>query len=53
MAKTNFWGKNSPGPAYEVRGTDTFTYKNPPKWKIGTDPRNTLGTGPKHDFYNR
>lgn len=20
---------------------------------MGTEPRNTLGTGPKHDFYNR
>ncbi|EGR29290.1 hypothetical protein IMG5_159370 [Ichthyophthirius multifiliis] len=53
LAKTNFAGKSSPGPAYDVRGMDYFTYKNEPAWRIGTQVRNTLNTGSKHDFYLR
>ena len=30
-----------------------INFNQPPKWKIGTDPRNTLGTGPKYDYYLR
>lgn len=40
-----FLGKNSAGPNYEVRGTDKYSYKILPKWKIGTEIRNTLNTG--------
>ncbi|EAS00318.1 sperm-tail PG-rich repeat protein (macronuclear) [Tetrahymena thermophila SB210] len=53
LAKTNFAGKSSPGPAYDVRDTDYFTYQKAPKWKIGSEVRNTLNTGSKHDFYLR
>ena len=56
-------GKASPGPCY-INVTDKFDYtvvfffnknkKNKaPAWKLGTEVRNTLGTGAKHDFYLR
>jgi len=53
MARIDFKGKVSPGPKYDVRGTDTFNYKTAETWKIGTDPRNTLNTGAKFDHYLR
>ena len=53
LAKTEFSGKDTPGPCYDTRGTDQFSYNIVPKWKIGTDPRTTLGMGPKYDYYLR
>ncbi|EGR33575.1 hypothetical protein IMG5_048920 [Ichthyophthirius multifiliis] len=46
-------GKTSPGPAYNIRGSDTFIFKNNPEWVIGTQQRNTLNTGAKYDYYLR
>ena len=46
-----FVGKKAPGPNYDV--TDKYTYLKDPEWKFGTDPRNTLNTGPKFDHYLR
>ena len=44
-------GTNSKGPKYEVRGTDKFIYKDNPKYKFGTNVRNTLNTGMKYPYY--
>lgn len=38
---------------YQVAGMDCFYYTKDGEAKIGTEPRNTLGTGPKYDFYLR
>jgi hypothetical protein len=51
MAKTEFAGKCSPGPNYDI--TDKYDYNVAPSWKMGMEARNTLNTGPKHDFYLR
>ena len=53
MAKTDFAGKYSPGPIYQVAGTDKFTYNIDGQTKFGTNPRNTLDTGAKYDHYLR
>jgi len=53
LSKTQFVGKTSPGPNYEVRHTDKFYYKDDPQWSFGKDVRNTLNTGPKHAYYTR
>lgn len=53
LSRTQFVGKTSPGPNYEVRDTDKFTYKNDPSWSLGKEVRNTLNTGPKHAHYTR
>jgi len=53
LSTTQFYGKTSPGPNYEVRESDKFYYLEDPKWSFSKDVRNTLGTGPKHAHYNR
>jgi len=53
LSTTQFVGKTSPGPNYEVRHTDVFYYQEDPKWSFGKQVRNTLDTGPKHAYYNR
>jgi hypothetical protein len=53
LSSTQFVGKTSPGPNYEVRHTDKYYYKDEPKWSFSKDTRNTLNTGPKHAHYNR
>jgi len=53
LCKTQFVGKTSPGPNYEVRHTDKYYYKDDPKWSFGKQVRNTLNTGPKHAYYTR
>jgi len=45
-------GKTSPGPKYE-NVTDEFDYIVPPKWKFGTNDRNTLDTKAKYEYYFR
>jgi len=53
FAKTQFVGKTSPGPNYEVRHTDKYYYDEDPTWSFGKQVRNTLNTGPKHAYYTR
>jgi len=53
LAKTQFIGKTSPGPNYEVRHTDKYYYIDDPKWSFGKQVRNTLNTGAKHAYYTR
>lgn len=53
LCKTQFIGKTSPGPNYEVRHTDKYYYTEDPKWSFGKQVRNTLNTGPKHAYYTR
>ena len=53
MAKTDFAGKYSPGPIYNVQGMDKFTYSIDGQTKIGNAARNTLDTGAKYDYYLR
>jgi hypothetical protein len=53
LARTQFIGKTSPGPNYEVRDTDKYYYKDDPIWSFGKQVRNTLNTGPKHAYYTR
>jgi len=53
LSKTQFVGKTSPGPNYEVRHTDKYYYQDDPKWSFGKQVRNTLNTGPKHAYYTR
>jgi hypothetical protein len=53
LSRTQFVGKTSPGPNYEVRHTDKYYYKDDPKWSFGKDVRNTLNTGAKHAYYTR
>jgi hypothetical protein len=53
LCKTQFLGKTSAGPNYEVRHTDKYYYNEDPKWSFGQDKRNTLNTGQKHAHYNR
>ncbi len=36
-----------------MEGTDVFYYVRDGDMKIGNEQRNTLGTGPKFDFYLR
>jgi len=53
LSSTQFVGKTSPGPNYEVRHTDKYYYKDEPKWSFAKEMRNTLNTGAKHAHYNR
>jgi len=53
LCKTQFLGKTSPGPNYEVRHTDKFYYLEDPHWSFGKQVRNTLNTGAKHAYYTR
>lgn len=53
LCKTQFVGKTSPGPNYEVRHTDKYYYKEDPHWSFGKQVRNTLDTGAKHAYYGR
>ncbi|CAD8075831.1 unnamed protein product [Paramecium primaurelia] len=53
LARIDFAGKGSPGPVYNVRGGDQFYYTKDANTKFGTDPRNTLNTGAKFDYYQR
>jgi len=53
LSKTQFVGKTSPGPNYEVRHTDKYYYRDDPHWSFGKQVRNTLNTGPKHAYYTR
>jgi len=53
LSKTQFVGKTSPGPNYEVRHTDKYYYNEDPRWSFGKQVRNTLNTGPKHAYYTR
>jgi len=53
LSKTQFLGKTSPGPNYEVRHTDKYYYTNDPTWTFGGEVRNTLNTGAKFAYYNR
>ena len=47
MALIDCYGKQTPkGPNYIP--TDKFSYTKGPEWKVGTEPRNTLGTGAKY-----
>eukprot|EP00828_Plagiopyla_frontata_P008124 TRINITY_DN1398_c0_g1_i2.p1 TRINITY_DN1398_c0_g1~~TRINITY_DN1398_c0_g1_i2.p1 ORF type:complete len:332 (-),score=26.75 TRINITY_DN1398_c0_g1_i2:79-945(-) len=51
MAKITLTGKTGPGPNYDV--TDKYSYIKAPEYKFGTNPKNTLDTGPKFDHYLR
>jgi len=53
LSATQFLGKTSPGPNYEVRHTDKYYYKDEPKWSFAKQVRNTLDTGAKHAYYSR
>jgi len=53
LSKTQFLGKTSQGPNYEVRGSDKYYYRDPPKWSFSQDVRNTLNTGAKYAYYHR
>jgi hypothetical protein len=53
FAKTQFFGKTSPGPNYEVRDTDKFYYKDEPKWSFSKTAKNCLDIAPKHAYYLR
>jgi len=53
LCKSQFLGKTSPGPNYEVRHTDKYYYKNEPNWTFGSAARNTLNTGAKYAYYHR
>jgi len=53
LSKTQFLGKTSPGPNYEVRHTDKYYFSNDPTWTFGGEIRNTLNTGAKFAYYNR
>lgn len=53
LCKTQFIGKTSPGPNYEVRDSDKYYYIEDPKWSFSKSVRNTLDTGAKHAYYNR
>ena len=45
-------GKQTPkGPAYHV--TDKYYYKTDPRWRFGTQVRNTLDTKAKYEHYFR
>jgi len=53
LSKTQFIGKTSPGPNYDVRHTDKYYFKEDPTWSFGKQVRNTLNTGAKHAYYTR
>jgi len=53
LSRTQFIGKTSPGPNYEVRHTDKYSYNEDPTWSFGKEVRNTLNTGAKHAYYTR
>jgi len=53
LSKSQFLGRTSSGPKYEVRGTDKYYYKEDPKWSFSKHARNTLETGAKYAYYFR
>jgi hypothetical protein len=53
LSKTQFIGKTSAGPNYDVRHTDKYYFKEDPTWSFGKQVRNTLNTGAKHAYYTR
>jgi hypothetical protein len=53
LCKSQFLGKTSPGPNYEVRHTDKYYYKNEPTWTFNAAARNTLETGARYAHYHR